>query len=66
MILIEAQRSAKGWRKSDLARAAKIQAGVIGWIEEGRFKPYESQLQKIAEALEWDDDLDRLLNEVEQ
>jgi ribosome-binding protein aMBF1 (putative translation factor) len=65
MIVIEAQRSTKGWRKSDLARAARIQAGVIGWIEEGRFRPYDSQLHKIADALGWEGDPNELLDEVQ-
>lgn len=28
-----------------------MQAGLIGWIEEGRFIPYDSQLEKIARVL---------------
>jgi ribosome-binding protein aMBF1 (putative translation factor) len=64
VIIIEAQRKEKGWKRSQLARAAEMQAGVIGWIEEGRYKPYDSQLRKIASALEWSGDLNDLLNEV--
>lgn len=36
---------------ADLARATGMQAGVISWIETGRFIPYESQLEKIAAVL---------------
>jgi ribosome-binding protein aMBF1 (putative translation factor) len=65
MIIIEAQRKEKGWKRSELARATKMQAGVIGWIEEGRFRPYDSQLLKIADALEWQGKPNELLNEVQ-
>lgn len=41
----------RGITKAELARRAKMQGSVIGWIEEGRFKPYDSQLAKLAEAL---------------
>lgn len=42
-------------RNSDLSRMTGIQAGVIGWIRTGRFIPYQSQLDKIAKALDVDD-----------
>ena len=44
-------RAARGMTRADLARAAKMQAGTITWIEDGRFIPYESQLEKLAKAL---------------
>lgn len=47
-----------------LARAAKMQAGTIAWIETGRFVPYESQLDKIADALGWEGDPSELFEEV--
>lgn len=53
--LLEKKRLEGGLSKSELARRARMQSGVIGWIEEGRFKPYDSQLAKLAEALEVDD-----------
>lgn len=28
-----------------------MQANTVGWVEEGRFIPYDSQLKKLAEAL---------------
>lgn len=49
--------------RSELARAAKMQAGVIAWIETGRFIPYESQLNKIADALGWEGDPSELFEE---
>ncbi|ACV22434.1 Helix-turn-helix domain [Slackia heliotrinireducens] len=48
-------REARGMNRSDLARATGMQAGTIAWIETGRFVPYPSQLQKIADALDVDD-----------
>ncbi len=55
MLFLEHKRREIGITKSELARRAKIQPGVIGWIEEGRFKPYDSQLEKLAKSLEIDD-----------
>lgn len=62
---IEHVRFSKGITKSELARRANMQASVIGWIESGRFIPYESQLNKIAAALGWEGDPHELLEEVE-
>ena len=45
----------RGITKAELARRAKMQGNIIGWIEEGRFKPYNSQLKKLANALGVDD-----------
>lgn len=42
-------------RNADLARHAFMQPGTIGWIRSGRFIPYPSQLEKIADALGVDD-----------
>ncbi len=44
-------REKRGMSKADLARATGMQAGTIGWIESGRFIPYDSQLVNIANAL---------------
>lgn len=41
-----------------------MQAGMIAWIETGRFVPYESQLDKIADALGWKGDPTKLFEEV--
>ena len=66
MLLLTKEREAKGMNKSDLARKSKVQASVIGWIESGRFTPYESQLQKIADALGWDKDPMKLLDQTDK
>ena len=59
--LMEKIRVERGMTKTDLSRAAKIQQNVIGWVESRRFTPYDSQLRKIAAALEWDGDPRELL-----
>lgn len=50
--ILEKKRREHAWTKAELARRAKMQGSTIGWIEEGRFKPYDSQLKKLAEQLE--------------
>lgn len=55
MLFLENQRREIGISRSELARRAKMQPGVIGWIETGRFNPYDSQLEKLAEVLQVDD-----------
>jgi len=44
-------RKKKGWTKAKLAREADMNPSTIGQIENGRIKPYPSQLEKIARAL---------------
>lgn len=51
---------------ADEARAASMQQGMIGWIESGRFIPYNSQLQKMAKALGYEGDPNDLLEEVDE
>jgi len=65
-IALEKQRVSKGKNRSDLARDAKMQPGMICWIETGRFKPYDVQLKKLADALGWEGDPVALLDEVSE
>jgi ribosome-binding protein aMBF1 (putative translation factor) len=65
MLAITKERERKGLKKSELARRAEIQATTLGWIEEGRFKPYDSQLNKLAVALKWEGEPACLLSEVQ-
>lgn len=44
-------RKERGMNKFELARTTRMQPGMIAWIEEGRFIPYPSQLEKLARAL---------------
>ena len=62
---MEMLRADQGLTKAEVARRAKMQQNVIGWIESGRFKPYDSQLEKIADALGWEKDPRELLEKVE-
>lgn len=48
-------RAEKRITKSELARRAKMAPTTVKWIEEGRFIPYSSQIEKIARALGVDD-----------
>lgn len=50
-VVMEQVRRERGMTRAAVARAANMQAGVITWIETGRYIPYDSQLQKIAAAL---------------
>lgn len=50
-VALSAIRKEKGMNKSELARLSRMQPGMIAWIEEGRFIPYPSQLEKLAAAL---------------
>lgn len=51
MLLLTHKRLDKRWSKNELARKARMSAGDVGKIENGRIKPYDSQLRKIAKAL---------------
>lgn len=48
---IQQLREARGWSRSELSRRASLNAVTVGWVEDGRFQPYEIQLQRLAEAL---------------
>ena len=53
--------------RSQLAREAGMQPGVIGWIETGRYYPYDTQLEKIASVFRkhgWTGETETLLEEV--
>lgn len=51
MFLLTHLRLDKRWSKAELARRSKMCASDLGQIENGRIKPYDSQLKKIAKAL---------------
>ena len=56
-------REEKGLTRTKLAMMSGIQQGLIGQIEMGRVYPYEAQLKKLAEALEYKGDPLELLDE---
>lgn len=61
---LEKERRERGLTKVALAKAASVQPNVITWAEDGRFRPYDSQLQKLAIALGVED-ASLLLNRIE-
>lgn len=61
---LQSVRTTAGISRAELARRAKMQAGVVAWVETGRFIPYDSQLLKLAAALDWQGDPHELLEEV--
>jgi transcriptional regulator with XRE-family HTH domain len=48
---LQARREALGWSRAELARRAGLNATTVGLIESGRLLPYDSQLVKLAAAL---------------
>lgn len=63
---LEKMRRERGWSKSELGRRACIQSGLVGWIEDRRFVPYDVQLERLAKALGFEDEPVKLLDEVER
>ena len=51
MIRLKEKRQRRGWTQAELARRADLNAGTVSLIESRRFRPYESQLAKLARAL---------------
>ena len=51
MLTITSMRMGRGWSRAELARRANLNPTTIGLIENGRFKPYASQVLKLAKAL---------------
>ncbi len=45
-------RLARGWTKATLARRAALAEADIGKFESGRLQPYDTQLKKLARALD--------------
>lgn len=62
--LLRTVRETSGMSRAELSRKANMQAGVVGWVETGRFIPYDSQLLKLAAALDWQGDPHELLEVV--
>jgi transcriptional regulator with XRE-family HTH domain len=64
MLRLRALRVEKGLSGQALCRIAVINPSTLSQIERGRFQPYESQLVKLAEALEYAGEPAELLEEV--
>jgi transcriptional regulator with XRE-family HTH domain len=52
MLMIQLKREERGWSRAELARQAGLNQATVGAIENGRLQPYDSQLLKLARALE--------------
>ena len=48
---IQRRREELGWSRAELARRAVIHPSTVSQIENGRLRPYPSQLEKLAHAL---------------
>ena len=60
------ERESRCWSKSELARRAGLNGTTIGLIESRRFRPYSSQLRKLARALAMPEaEAESLLEEVD-
>ena len=40
-------RESLNLNRAQVAREARMQAGVLTWIETGRYLPYDSQIEKL-------------------
>jgi transcriptional regulator with XRE-family HTH domain len=47
-IHLKTERLRRGWSQAELARQAQMNANTISLIESDRFRPYDSQLRKLA------------------
>jgi transcriptional regulator with XRE-family HTH domain len=66
MIRLKALRSERGWSGMELARQSGLSPSTISQIERQRFRPYDGQLAKLADALEWAGPAVELLEEVDR
>lgn len=60
-------RESLNLKRVQVAREANMQPGVLTWIETGRYIPYDSQIEKIANVYRrhgWKGTTDELLEEV--
>ncbi|HEO71941.1 MAG TPA: XRE family transcriptional regulator [Candidatus Hydrogenedentes bacterium] len=58
------ERERAGMSRAAVARVAEMNASSVGQIENGRLRPYPSQLARIAAALGWEDEPERLIEDV--
>lgn len=64
MIRLRQLRLARGKSQSALGRTSGVNQVVISAIETGHLQPYGSQLRRLAKALAWNGEPERLLDEV--
>ena len=65
-IRVTAERLRRGWSQTELARRSRLTQSIISLIETRRLtRPWASYLSKLADALGWLEDPERLLDPVE-
>lgn len=64
MIVLTQEREKRGWNKAEMGRRAGIQPGNYSLIENLKRVPFRPEIERIAEALGWQDDPMDLLKEV--
>lgn len=65
MKVLTVERERLGWSKAELGRRARIHPSRMGQAENGRAVPYDVELRRIAEALDWPGEPADLLREVD-
>lgn len=63
-MLIKHLRKQLGWSQARLARESSLCQSTLSQIESGRLKPYQGQLEKLAQALRWTGDVQDLLGDI--
>lgn len=66
MIRARHERIRQGLTGLEVARRARLAPGHLSQIEHGRFIPYEVQLIRLAEALDWTGAPEALLEDVSE
>ncbi len=66
MKTLRMKRILRDWSQAELARQSGLSPSTVCQIESGRFRPYPSQLAKIARALDASDNPGALLADVER
>lgn len=64
-MIMKVMRKELGWSQSELARRAGLNQSTLNQIESGRLLPYPSQIQKLAQALNWKGNPEDLLQDAQ-
>lgn len=62
---LEQLRRVAGMSQAELARQASLNSCTVSQAESDRFVPYPVQIARLARALDWQDDPECLLAEVD-
>lgn len=60
------ERQNRGWSQAELARQAQVHPTTVSLIESGRFAPGQSQLVKLARALDYPGEPAQLVEDEEK